>query len=207
MDGALFDVPGLAVTDAGDEIVMDGVTAYGHSPCPAEWGGDADGDAVCDVFDVCTGIMNPEQIDADADGKGDVCDPNPYVADNPGNDGTCRQKGSQAYACLDNFRKSLGLTASDPVGTKAAVPAVKTAQGIVGDKIAAAQTGLCREADAQASARLQALQHHIALMQEVGALTSTEKSGYTLKADECQKLVPTASAVKTVQPAASPAAQ
>ena len=214
VDGALYDVPGLAVTDSGKEIVMDGVTAYGHSPCPAEWGGDADGDAICDVFDTCTGLMNPEQIDADADGKGDVCDPNPYVADTPGNDEACKQKaqsgelaGSQAYACLDNFKKSLGLASADPVGTKAAVPSVKVAQSIVGDKIAAAQTDLCRQADAQASARLQALQHQIALMQEVGALTTTEKSSYTSKADQCQKMVPAASAVNAVQPVASPAAR
>lgn len=184
VDAALYDVPGLAVTKEGKQIVMDGVTAYGHSPCPAEWGGDADGDAVCDVFDICDGIMNPEQIDADGDGKGDVCDASPYVADNPGNDETCRQKAesgelasSEAYACLESFRSNVGNTG-------------KTAQRIVSDKLAAAQTDLCREADAKASARLQALQHHVALMQEAGALTSTERSSYTAKADFCQKLVP-----------------
>lgn len=186
VDGALYDVPGLAVTGAGQHIVMDGVTAYGHSPCPAAWGGDADGDAVCDLFDICAGIMNPEQIDADGDGMGDVCDPNPYLAGAPGNDEVCRQKlqsgqlaGSQAYACLEGFRNSLGLSGG-------------LAHGIVRGRIAAAQTDLCRAAGARASARLQALQHHVALMQEAGALTATERSSYTFKAAECENLVPAA---------------
>jgi serine protease AprX len=214
VDAAIYDVPGLAVLEGGKEVVMDGITAYGHSPCPAQWGGDTDGDAVCDVFDICADIMNPEQIDADGDGKGDVCDPKPYAADNPGNDDTCRQKvksgelaGSQAYACLDSFKKNLGLASANPVGAAAVAPALKPAQRIVGDKINAAQTDLCREADAQAAARLQALQHQVALMQEVGALTSTERSSYTAKADQCQKLVPAASAAKPVQPSSSPAAR
>lgn len=214
VDAALYDVPGLAITEEGEEIVMDGVTAYGHSPCPEEWGGDADGDAVCDVFDVCAGIMNPEQIDADGDGKGDVCDPNPYVADTPGNDETCRRKvqsgelaGSRAYACLDSFKESLGLTGSEPAAKAVAAASLKAAQRIVSDKIDAAQIDLCREADAQASARLQALQHHLALIQEAGGLTSTERSSYTSKADECQKLVSTASAAKPAPATGSPAAR
>ena len=212
VDGAVYDVPGLAVTKEGKEVVMDGVTAYGHSPCPAEWGGDADGDGICDVFDICAGIMNPEQIDADADGKGDVCDPKPYVADNTGNDETCREKvqarqlaGHQAYACLDNFKKSLGASNTNPVGNAAA--ALRPAQRILNDKINAAQIDLCREADAQASARLQALQHHIALIQEAGGLTSTERSSYNTKADQCQKMVPASSAVKPAPSSGSPAAR
>ena len=48
-------------------------------------GGDAcdtddDGDGVVDVNDNCSKKVNPEQADRDADGVGDVCDPNPNVA-------------------------------------------------------------------------------------------------------------------------------
>jgi hypothetical protein len=38
---------------------------------------DTDGDGVTDAFDKCPAISNPQQLDADVDGIGDVCDPTP----------------------------------------------------------------------------------------------------------------------------------
>jgi formylglycine-generating enzyme required for sulfatase activity len=42
---------------------------------------DADADGACDVSDNCLGLYNPDQIDADGDGSGDFCDPDPYGVD------------------------------------------------------------------------------------------------------------------------------
>ena len=44
---------------------------------------DADGDLVCEEFDNCPGLVNPDQADGDYDGMGDLCDPCP---NDPGND-------------------------------------------------------------------------------------------------------------------------
>ena len=38
---------------------------------------DSDGDGVLDNVDNCVNLYNPLQLDADGDGKGDVCDPTP----------------------------------------------------------------------------------------------------------------------------------
>lgn len=35
---------------------------------------DADGDFICDIVDNCLGLSNPDQLDADNDGLGDLCD-------------------------------------------------------------------------------------------------------------------------------------
>nr|MBP9748975.1 thrombospondin type 3 repeat-containing protein [Patescibacteria group bacterium] len=43
---------------------------------------DADGDLIADTQDNCKDISNADQKDADADGKGDVCDPYPNDATN-----------------------------------------------------------------------------------------------------------------------------
>jgi hypothetical protein len=38
------------------------------------WATDADGDAIPDAFDNCPAIPNPDQMDTDGDGTGDVCE-------------------------------------------------------------------------------------------------------------------------------------
>jgi hypothetical protein len=44
--------------------------------CPADTGTpDSDGDGTCDQLDNCPLVANPTQIDGDADGVGDACDP------------------------------------------------------------------------------------------------------------------------------------
>jgi probable HAF family extracellular repeat protein len=50
-------------------------------PCGA-FGGDPDGDGVCQIDDNCPGTFNPGQQDLDGDGVGDACD-NCQATDNP----------------------------------------------------------------------------------------------------------------------------
>lgn len=45
-------------------------------------GPDQDQDGVVDSFDNCPELYNPEQVDTDYDGLGDICDPYPEQADN-----------------------------------------------------------------------------------------------------------------------------
>jgi hypothetical protein len=42
---------------------------------------DTDGDEVCDIDDNCPETFNPDQIDTDGDGKGDLCDETPFCGD------------------------------------------------------------------------------------------------------------------------------
>jgi hypothetical protein len=49
--------------------------------CTAEEVVDTDGDGVPDDQDNCPEIANADQLDTDADGLGDLCDPNPTVPD------------------------------------------------------------------------------------------------------------------------------
>lgn len=51
-------------------------------PAPAWNASDADGDTVPDTFDVCPRAADPQQLDTDRDGRGDVCDACPLF--NPG---------------------------------------------------------------------------------------------------------------------------
>jgi len=50
------------------------------SPDPCACGFDVDADEVCDGTDNCPGLSNPSQVDSDADGRGDGCDPCPSDA-------------------------------------------------------------------------------------------------------------------------------
>ncbi len=42
---------------------------------PLDFAADPDGDGIPDFLDVCPGVSDPEQVDCDADGFGDECDP------------------------------------------------------------------------------------------------------------------------------------
>lgn len=51
---------------------VDGLCA-GADPCPADQENDADGDGLCESLDNCPLVANPDQADADIDGRGDAC--------------------------------------------------------------------------------------------------------------------------------------
>ena len=61
------------------------------SACPS---GDGDGDGVCNDIDNCPADSNPDQLDQDSDGMGDVCDPCIFDANNDSDgDGSCDSVG------------------------------------------------------------------------------------------------------------------
>lgn len=66
--GAPRPVDGNADGDARCDI---GSYEFGGVPAPFL---DGDGDGVADVFDNCPLVVNPDQVDTDRDGLGDVCD-------------------------------------------------------------------------------------------------------------------------------------
>ena len=87
--GAITDPQAPEITSAGElGVSLEGVLADAASlkftvklhlagqplePPPP----DTDGDGIPDGSDNCPAIANPDQVDADADGKGDACDPAP----------------------------------------------------------------------------------------------------------------------------------
>ncbi len=71
----------------GGESCDDGNVTSGDgcaSDCTCEIGGapDADLDCVPDGVDNCAAAFNPDQVDSDNDGTGDLCDPCPVFSDN-----------------------------------------------------------------------------------------------------------------------------
>lgn len=91
-DGSLdpeFGVGGVSTTYAGGNAL--GVAVRPSGEIQMVGGGivvaqveaieaDLDGDAVHDEYDNCQGLANPDQADADSDGKGDACDPAPVIS-------------------------------------------------------------------------------------------------------------------------------
>lgn len=79
-DMAVIDAtrPDAALPDAArpDAALPDAAVEDALVPLPD----DADGDRVRDGDDNCPAAANPDQQDTDADGAGDLCDPNPVRA-------------------------------------------------------------------------------------------------------------------------------
>lgn len=68
------DVPEACGASCEPCAEFDGCVAGSCQPC-GQAGGDSDLDGVCDDFDNCPGVYNPDQADLDGDGVGDLCDP------------------------------------------------------------------------------------------------------------------------------------
>jgi len=102
-------VDGVQLLDLSGDIVVFGTEALGfgdlggclHSHvvwdyfaydtfAPGAEDGDVDGDGVPNAEDDCFEIPDPEQLDTDGDGRGDVCDPCPLAPRDDGDgDGVC----------------------------------------------------------------------------------------------------------------------
>ncbi len=89
---------GFADTDTDGDLALDCVDACPDDPAKTQPGdcgcgvaeNNADGDDVPGCFDNCPSTFNPDQLDGDTDGRGDVCDncptvPNADQADADGN--------------------------------------------------------------------------------------------------------------------------
>ncbi len=64
-------VQGWAYESTPNYTILAGQTTGSGTPI------DADGDGIDDYVDNCPNNYNPQQLDADTDGTGDVCDPSP----------------------------------------------------------------------------------------------------------------------------------
>ena len=80
-DGATDDYFGYSVSIDGDTALIgakwdnDNGTQSGSAYVFDDLEGDPDGDGIPNYADNCPDISNPDQIDSDGDGVGDVCDP------------------------------------------------------------------------------------------------------------------------------------
>ncbi len=77
--GVQADADGDGVGDVCDVCPLDAAASTCSAPASTDW----DSDGVLNAVDNCVTDPNSTQLDADADGKGDVCDPCPTQS-NPG---------------------------------------------------------------------------------------------------------------------------
>jgi hypothetical protein len=70
-DGA-WDFADACPLDASDDTDGDGV-CDSDDACPVDMANDVDGDGICGSIDNCPAVANLDQLDADGDGTGDVC--------------------------------------------------------------------------------------------------------------------------------------
>jgi hypothetical protein len=69
------------LAECGEDPTPDGLGCEIYVPCmDPEEVPDFDGDGVSDFLDNCVSVVNPDQLDTDADGLGDVCDETPEPA-------------------------------------------------------------------------------------------------------------------------------
>jgi hypothetical protein len=197
VDGALFTVPAIATTEDGEIVPLDGITAYGHTPCPDSWGGDADGDAICGDLDNCPSINNPEQMDSDGDGIGDFCDEDPYR----GQAEPCQNKEeaglyAAAYSCLDKIRTEklapavrLGTELSRVADSASEVAyreaSAATLDGIMAAKLGQVQQSLCRQQVSSSLTRLEAMQYQVTVLERIGQLTADGAQALRLAYADC----------------------
>jgi len=101
---------------------------------------DADGDLVCEPFDNCPNVHNPDQLDTDNDGLGDICDQCP-LDPNPGQEDT-DQDGIQDACdnCPQDFNASQLDADSDGIGDVCDVCPNDPSNDVDGD-------GYCGEVD------------------------------------------------------------
>ncbi|RMZ49011.1 hypothetical protein EB821_04565 [Candidatus Marinimicrobia bacterium PRS2] len=112
-------ISGTTVDDAG---IMESLYVG------ANWGGcfcviDTDDDGFCDTIDNCPAVVNPNQLDTDGDGAGDLCDTTcPYDANNDvDGDGICDCTLTaiacfEVYAADDNCPETANADQTDTDG-------------------------------------------------------------------------------------------
>jgi hypothetical protein len=76
---------------------------------------DGDGDGIVDLHDNCPTVPNPDQADADVDGRGDACDPFPGDADDVG---TCVAALDVCEGALATAQADLRATDGDADGVR-----------------------------------------------------------------------------------------
>ena len=173
VEGAIYNVAAIATTEDGKKITLGGITAYGHTTCPSRWGGDNDGDSVCDLFDNCPKVANPEQLDKDKDGLGNMCDsevevPNqkPCVID-------ATNENFKAHSCMEGIKEFTKILD-------------KTTAAIFINKSNSIQEAFCRRRNLEAEARIDAMLQHISLLQKINELTPNNASKFTKLLAACR---------------------